>query len=300
MTDPFKLPSRATNPDANVYDVRPYGLGFVLQIGCSKVKIAHKPGRGVHSHPAWQITICTRGTVSFSEGERKWTLLPGRCLVLPPNAPHRMTGNKRGSVRYWMFLRPFGAGRILEGLTKEESDWMRGRFAVLTDRCYIIGIEDVMLLKRMVEVLESGGMAKAEKRIELRTLAHRFLLALSRLSDERHVECGDGRIKKIVSRMQKRPQDDYPIAQLVSESGLSATTLLRTFRCVTGKTPHEFLMACRLQKGMDALARTNRSVVDIAFSLGFASSQHFALAFRLHTGMTPRDWRRTNGKTSSR
>lgn len=34
------------------------------------------------------------------------------------------------------------------------------------------------------------------------------------------------------------------------------------------------------------------TITDIAFSLGFPSSQHFATMFRKHMGATPSDWRR--------
>ena len=50
-------------------------------------------------------------------------------------------------------------------------------------------------------------------------------------------------------------------------------------------------MACRIRKAVGLLEHTRRKVTDIALSLGFASSQHFAASFRREMGMTPRQWR---------
>ena len=38
--------------------------------------------------------------------------------------------------------------------------------------------------------------------------------------------------------------------------------------------------------------RHARAVTALALDLGFSSSQHFAAAFRKHTGTTPREWRK--------
>ena len=83
----------------------------------------------------------------------------------------------------------------------------------------------------------------------------------------------------------------YPMDALVAETKLSPTTILNQFRRETGKTPHQYLMACRIRKAVGLLSHTHRKVTDIALSLGFASSQHFAASFRREMGVTPRQWR---------
>jgi AraC family transcriptional regulator, positive regulator of tynA and feaB len=55
----------------------------------------------------------------------------------------------------------------------------------------------------------------------------------------------------------------------------------------------ERLQRCRGELASPALR--NRSVAEIAFSWGFTSQAHFSLAFRAHTGLAPRDFRRQAG-----
>jgi len=55
----------------------------------------------------------------------------------------------------------------------------------------------------------------------------------------------------------------------------------------------ERLRRCRDELAAPALR--NRSVAEIAFSWGFTSQAHFSRAFRAHTGISPRDFRRQRG-----
>ena len=69
------------------------------------------------------------------------------------------------------------------------------------------------------------------------------------------------------------------------------------FKRTTGQTPHEFLVTCRIRRAMDVLAKDpSARITDLALTLGFASSQHFAARFRRETGKTPSEWRAAGGK----
>ena len=50
---------------------------------------------------------------------------------------------------------------------------------------------------------------------------------------------------------------------------------------------------------MDVLAKDpSARITDLALSLGFASSQHFAARFRRETGKTPSEWRASGNRIS--
>ncbi len=53
-----------------------------------------------------------------------------------------------------------------------------------------------------------------------------------------------------------------------------------------------YLNHCRLDEAARLLAEhPDRSVIDVAMSCGFASSQYFATQFRRRFGVAPRDYR---------
>ena len=61
-----------------------------------------------------------------------------------------------------------------------------------------------------------------------------------------------------------------------------------------GLTPSEYLRVCRLsaaRRVLSSLEFADRSITEIAFECGFASSSHFSTAFRKRFGSSPRSYR---------
>lgn len=74
-------------------------------------------------------------------------------------------------------------------------------------------------------------------------------------------------------------------------AGVSERTLRRRIMRDTGMTWAGYLAQARLMRAMTLLAGTNRTVIDIATSVGFASSSGFNRAFRRLTGTNPANYR---------
>ena len=290
-SDALMLPSWRTNPDAQTTDLAGYGIPCVLQLGKCRVRTTRGSAHGLHRHDCFQITICTHGSMTFKgEGGRTWTLLPGRMMGLPPNTVHRLVSNTRGNERYWLFLsKSMGGRRCMAGLPPEESAWLSARLWALSACTYQITDSVASLPEEMFRLLNGVAGAGPERCLRMRSLMLRLLLAVAdaKPCDEAY----DDVVRPIAARMARAPERAYPMDALVAETKLSPTTILNQFRRETGKTPHQYLMACRIRKAVGLLSHTHRKVTDIALSLGFASSQHFAASFRREMGVTPRQWR---------
>jgi AraC-like DNA-binding protein len=57
-------------------------------------------------------------------------------------------------------------------------------------------------------------------------------------------------------------------------------------------TPAEYLTRLRMKKAKQLLKISKKSITEIAFDLGFSSSQYFATVFKKVTGITPRFYRK--------
>ena len=57
-------------------------------------------------------------------------------------------------------------------------------------------------------------------------------------------------------------------------------------------TPNDYLQRLRIDKARSMLGQTRKTVTEIAYSLGFSSSQYFCNVFRRYAGMTPINFRR--------
>ncbi|MDA1045210.1 MAG: helix-turn-helix transcriptional regulator, partial [Verrucomicrobia bacterium] len=100
------------------------------------------------------------------------------------------------------------------------------------------------------------------------------------------------RVTATIDLLHHRLGDTPSIEELADAVGLRPSYFREEFRNETGFSPVEFLTRLRVREARRLLAESEQSITEIAFRLGFNSSQYFAATFRKHTGMTPREFRR--------
>ena len=72
---------------------------------------------------------------------------------------------------------------------------------------------------------------------------------------------------------------------------MSPYHFLRTFRAVTGVTPHQWLLRARLRDAAGRLAATSTPVTNVALDVGFDDLSNFTRSFRAEFGASPREYR---------
>ena len=72
---------------------------------------------------------------------------------------------------------------------------------------------------------------------------------------------------------------------------LSPYYFLRSFRAVTGVTPHQWLLRARLRAAAEKITASRAPVTDIALDVGFDDLSNFTRTFRAEFGASPRQYR---------
>jgi AraC family transcriptional regulator len=83
------------------------------------------------------------------------------------------------------------------------------------------------------------------------------------------------------------------LSDMAAVACLSPFHFLRAFKQLFGLTPHHYLTQKRLERAQFLLAKTEHSVTDICFEVGFESLGSFSALFRRYTGLSPRDYRKS-------
>ena len=101
------------------------------------------------------------------------------------------------------------------------------------------------------------------------------------------------RIARVLRRLESRTAEPHTVADLARSAGLSRYHFLRTFKAVTGVTPHQWLLRARLRDAAERLATTRDPVTDVAFDVGFEDLSNFIRTFRAEFGASPGRYRAT-------
>ena len=98
------------------------------------------------------------------------------------------------------------------------------------------------------------------------------------------------RLVRMLELIESRLGEDLSIAELAVEAQQDVRTFTRAFRAATGLAPYAYLTMRRMERAKQLL-QTDRSVTDIALSMGYANPSKFAAAFRRLHDCSPREWR---------
>lgn len=84
------------------------------------------------------------------------------------------------------------------------------------------------------------------------------------------------------------------IAEIARDCNMSASYFLRAFKKTTGQTPHQWLMAQRVQRAREFLRDTELPLAEVAVACDFYDQSHFNRVFSQAVGVSPGNWRRTS------
>lgn len=99
----------------------------------------------------------------------------------------------------------------------------------------------------------------------------------------------DSRLARALVALHAAPQEDWPLARMAQEAGMSRSAFAVTFRAATGFTPAAYLTNWRLTLASEAL-RAGRPQKLVAAELGFSNGSSLSRAFKQRFGCSPRAW----------
>ncbi len=86
-------------------------------------------------------------------------------------------------------------------------------------------------------------------------------------------------------------KEDLCVQDIANELGLSRSKLYRKIKTLTGTSANEIIRKTRLEKAKELLEKTDMTIGEICYKVGFASPSYFTKRFKEHTGIIPKTYR---------
>lgn len=294
MAVPLTIDPCVDTSERRVVDLTKYGVSCVPVLGATRFR--HKV-EDVEEHVhegCLEITYCKRGHLAFESEGRVYPFLPGSVFVSRPDQPHRMRENPQGTRTNYLLFRLPKRGQTVLNLPARESKYLVERLLALPSRLFQGNARIEADFQKLFGICDSRESERVFRSLSLNSIVLDLLLNVIACSANVHAASPDNALQPIADDMQKQPWRAWPIDELVSRTRLSPSTLRARFKALTGLSPHGYLVSCRIQRAKEELAGGTMSVADLALSLGFASARHFSTAFKLATGLSPRQWARAH------
>jgi AraC family transcriptional regulator len=126
-------------------------------------------------------------------------------------------------------------------------------------------------------------------------------LALHLLRHYSTLQKGERSVTRGLSKTQLRQTLEYvheyyaqdlSVAELAAVANVSPSHFARLFKRTIGMAPHEYLIACRIERAKKLLLTEDISIHEIASQCGFADQSHLTRHFQRVVGMTPGELRK--------
>jgi len=109
----------------------------------------------------------------------------------------------------------------------------------------------------------------------------------------------DKQVGAALESMHKSIGQHWTVAALAASAGMSRSAFALRFKELVGETPLEYLTRLRIYQAAMLLREGDKTLIDVAHSIGYDSDGAFNKAFKRIMGATPGDYRRNGGALPS-
>ncbi|OSQ39583.1 AraC family transcriptional regulator [Thalassospira mesophila] len=102
----------------------------------------------------------------------------------------------------------------------------------------------------------------------------------------------DERLNIALRCMHAKPDQNWSVAELAKQAGLSRSAFFVRFNKTVGIAPMDYLLQWRMTLAKQMLRQTKCGVAEVASKVGYGSASAFSVAFSRHTGFPPAQYGR--------
>ncbi len=261
----------------------------------------------VHQNGGFEVHYIAKGHLHWEIESRPFLVAPhsviftfpwekhGSCVDFEPGhqfhfVVFRLEDTKKNRPDRVRLLRDFG-------LSDREQAEIFQKLSSVTNRCFPATSDFAWMMTRLTRELAQPGIMA---RTGVIALSRAVLCELVRIVHQSQTEArkdsaGEQRVLQFVEELRLNCSGPWTLDSMAAACRLKRTRFENLARELTGDAPSVLLNRFRVRQSQSSLKGSNKSVTEVAFDVGFGSSQYFSRVFKSMVGMTPTEYRRQRG-----
>ena len=239
-----------------------------------------RDGSFVEQHNGYSIAAVTRGSFQYRGSSGSATLVPGSVLLGNHRACFECGHEHAQGDRCLSFrFEPAHFECLMDEIDAGAKNFSQPSLPPVPELARLFADAELARDERDAVALEEISVRMVGAVVDV--------LSTSRRATRRPSARDERRITDAVRRIETRADEPWTLTRLACDAAMSPYHFLHTFRCVTGITPHQFVLRTRLHRAAIRLRQSNDQVAAIAFDAGFNDLATFNRRFRRLMGVTP-------------
>ena len=261
----------------------------IFRLGYANSIKAHPP-LDMHGHGSMmEFVYVEKGSQVYHTGGIDYTVSQGNVFFTRPYEIHN-TGHHPEEISgiYFLIVDIALLKELGIFLTPEEYTSVLRLWENISHRVYKPSPSLHSALKRLMSCFDIRDLHFDSR---IRNTLSEVMLALS---TPQYATIGKqaGRVKRSLEYIHTHIDEMITVSALATVEHMSVSAFNKAFVKAKGATPGEYMLKCKIERAKELLSKTDLSVTDIAYKLGFSSSQYFATVFRRFCCTTPTKYRK--------
>lgn len=249
----------------------------------------------LHFHEEYEILFITDGMIEITVNNKAIIAQKGDIIFLNTYESHYTKVLKTPYKRYVLMLAPAVLEKKITDLN------LLGVFKKRTsDFQFCLRFNDQNIIKTFVEMIIKEVQNKQDEyseQIQVMLIEHLLILALRKQnSDMTYSSEDDINVVRLIFKVQSFLDEHYSenlrINEISQKFHISVPYFSSCFKHYIGQSPKKYLMQLRLNAASHKLTHTSETIIDIAYSVGFADVNNFIRRFKETFKVTPSQFRK--------
>jgi AraC family transcriptional regulator len=230
-----------------------------------------------HAHGCATISFVLRGNCTEIVGNSAHECGPYSPILKPAGAVHSNRYGRAGAKCLLIEIKPGGLEMI-------------GLFSNVLDR--VAHIQESSLTMLAMRIHREFRTMDSASALSIEGLVLEMMGEATRRSSSKHTPQLPPRwLRDAKNLCQEHFMQPISLISIAESIGIHPSHLARMFRRYYRSTLGEYVRRLRLDYAARELTQTCKTLAEIASASGFYDHSHFTHAFKLHTGMTPTEFR---------